>query len=104
MDDMIRAVLKQITAYYKDDKIAPGMVIAWLPNRKTFYCSIRRYGIGTENANRANVVAAYESTGYRAAVLGAIRNWKRLTDAVEAAKPSMDKRRGGLGWPEESEW
>jgi hypothetical protein len=98
MDATIRATLKQITEYYKDDKIAPGMVTAWLPGRKTFYCSIRRYGIGTENPRRADVITAYESTSYRAAVLGCVRNWRRLTDVIDAAKPSMDKRRG------ESEW
>jgi len=70
---------KQVTERYRHDEVAPGLVIAWIAERGTWYCSVRRYAVATPEALRTHVVTAYESTDYETALQGLVHNWRRLT-------------------------
>jgi hypothetical protein len=40
MDELF---LKALTEYYNSDRLAPGIVVAWLPEKQTFYASVTRF-------------------------------------------------------------
>lgn len=73
---VIDTFLRALTEYYDKDAVAPGIVVAWLPERKVFYCSVRRYSSHT-HALRSTVIAKGESsqTSERA-VKYAMRRWR----------------------------
>lgn len=75
---MLQELTREVATHYRRDKIAPGVVVAWLSARGTYYASVRRYGVATQRVLRANVVTAYESTSYDAAVKGLVLNWRRV--------------------------
>lgn len=88
---MLQDLTKEVASKYKQDKVAAGVVVAWLADRGTYYCSIRRYGLSAKRILRVNVVTSYESTTYEAAIAGLKRNWDRL---IRLTKPLPSKHPG----------
>lgn len=69
--------LKALTEHYATDGVAPGIVVAWLPDERVFYCSVRRYS-QHRFAMRSNVVmSARSKLSSEAAVRGAMKTWKQ---------------------------
>ena len=90
----LEGFLKTLALHYANDVIAPGVVVAWLKDRGTFYYSVRRYALTTERVIRANVVVTYESTTAQAAFEGLVRNWRRSTGGGSARRARKLPRLG----------
>lgn len=95
--------LKALTEHYSTDGVAPGIVTAWLPDRRLFYCSVRRYS-QHKFALRSNVVVSFGSKlSANAAIAGAMRKWKqeirhpRQSNLKLFMKEDLDDGRG-VGW------
>jgi hypothetical protein len=56
--------LKALTEYYANDRLAPGLVLAWLPDKNVWYGSVCRYEHGTKT-----IVTRIERTDSLANVL-----------------------------------
>lgn len=73
--------LKKLTEYYATDPTAPGIIIAWLLDRKQFYCSVQRF---TERFGGGKLVVtkAMEPT-FDGAVKKAMAIWEMMVKKIE---------------------
>lgn len=74
---IIDTFLRALTEYYDKDAVAPGIVVAWLPERKIFYCSVRRYASHTFALTSNVLVSARSRHSSEQAVKTAMKVWKR---------------------------
>jgi hypothetical protein len=68
--------LKALTEYYSTDTLAPGIVTAYLPDRRVYYCSVRRYSITTFGLHNRVIVTASSSISSSHAVKVTMCKWK----------------------------
>ena len=68
--------LKALTEYYVADGVAPGVVVSWLPDRRVFYCSVRRYSLHTFALRSSVVVTGVSKLSADQAVIRAMHKWK----------------------------
>lgn len=92
MSETIQKLTRDISAHYAHDVISPGVVVAWMAKRGTWYCSVRRYAVKAPEALRTHVVTAYESTDYDAALRGLTMNWRRILSAKQRKPWGLPKK------------
>lgn len=65
--------LKALTEYYRGDHLAPGLVLAWLPERSLWYASIVRY---PENGKKHVVVKVESDVSLNDAMEQVMTHWR----------------------------
>ena len=76
---LLRLALQAITELYPSDRTTPGLVLAWLPDKKQFYASFARY----QDGQKLIVAAAYADT--LSEVLPAlVESWHGKTEGARA--------------------
>lgn len=80
--------LKALTEHYSTDSVAPGIVTAYLPDRRVFYCSVRRYSAHTFAMHSNVIVSGASKRSADAAVSLTMRKWKG-----EILRPRQDNLR-----------
>lgn len=73
---VLAVFLKALCEFYETDSVAPGIVLSWLPDRKVFYCSVRRYSLHTHALRSRVVITAVSRVSPDKAVLTAMRKWQ----------------------------
>jgi hypothetical protein len=69
--------LKALTEHYATDSLAPGIVVAWLPDRCIFYCSVRRYSPHNFAMQSNIIVKAVSTLSADSAIHRAMQKWKQ---------------------------
>ena len=86
---LLEDALKGIAELYPSDKIAPGFVIAWLPNTKEFYASFVRYQQGFLQMEKI-VITSAKTKEFIDVIPALVKKWYEGTTAarrlVRAAK------------------
>ncbi len=76
--------LKELCEYYPNDRIAPGLQSAWLPDKESFYVSVHRFPSGTI-AGRT-VIAKATAPTLEDAEGQCMSIWRGLCQQVEEAR------------------
>lgn len=71
--------LKELTSHYHEDRVAPGLQIAYLGDKNTFYVGIHRFPMGVESRT---IVAKALSESAEMAIELAMANWRKIVEAV----------------------
>ena len=76
--------LKELCEYYPNDRIAPGLQSAWLPDKSCYYVSVHRFPNGTI-AGRT-VIAKATSETLEEAEHQCMAIWRTIAKQVEEAR------------------
>lgn len=98
---MLDVFLKALTEYYSTDGVAPGIVVAWLPNRQVFYCSVRRYSLHTHALRSSVIVHGCSRLSAEQAIKRAMAKWK---DEVKKPRQSNLKLFMTEPWEDTQPW
>ncbi len=82
LDQMVTKTCRELCEFYKDDKIAPGVHIAWLPDKSKWYASCQRFKNGVDS--RQIMSKGLEDTAF-GAMSEAYRIWRDLADVYLAS-------------------
>lgn len=86
IDDIQRGVaaasyLKELCAYYPNDRVAPGLQSAWLPEKNIYYVSIHRFPAGTVGSR--TVISKATADTLEQAERECMEIWRKLCKQVE---------------------
>ena len=76
--------LKELCAYYVNDRIAPGLQSAWLPEKDQFYVSVHRFPDGTIKSR--SVISKGLAESLEEAEKQCMENWRAICRQIEEAR------------------
>ena len=80
----VEAFARELAEFYADDPIAAGIQIAWLPDKRVWYCCIHRFP--TNNVSKRVYLAKATLEGFQATVDHCYRIWQDLLGMETTAK------------------
>jgi hypothetical protein len=80
--------LHTLCDHYKHDTIAPGLQLAYLPEKKQYYCAVHRFLTG--NINSRKVVAKAVEDDLIGALIKCAKIWQEIVDAEKAASNGVN--------------
>lgn len=84
--------LKELCEYYPNDRIAPGLQSAWLPDKELYYVSVHRFPQG--NIASRTIIAKATAATLEAAEGQCMEIWRGIAKQVEE-----ERKRATLSQP-----